>query len=520
MANRITIVGAGIGGLAAAMRLSAAGCDVAVIERHSAPGGKMRTVPSVAGPVDAGPTVMTMRPVFEELFQACGTDLSTHITLEPLDILARHYWPDGSSLDLFANWKRSEAAIHSFAGAQAAMEFARFHATAQRLYQAFEAPMMQAPSPTLAGLTATIARNPSLIPAMAPGRSLATSLAAQFTDPRLQQLFGRYATYVGGSPTASPALLSLIWHAESRGVWAVQGGMHKLAQAMRTVAESHGATFHFDTKITEVETKSGNVTAIHTATVRLPTDAVVFNGDPRALQTGLLGHAVAKTISSKAVAPRSLSAFVWSFAATPTALQPEHHNVFFARSPNSEFAEIAENRLPTDPTLYVCAQDRGAGAQPTGPERFEIILNGPPRPGTQPDPQETIQCQKTTFETLARMGLTFDETPPTTSLATPETFNDLFPATNGSLYGRSPHGMMAAFHRPRARTAIQGLYLCGGGAHPGAGIPMATLSGKHAAEAILQDLASTSTSRRTATAGGMSTASRTMAATPSRSSPS
>ncbi|MEM7643703.1 MAG: 1-hydroxycarotenoid 3,4-desaturase CrtD [Pseudomonadota bacterium] len=520
MADRIIVVGAGVGGLAAAMRLSAAGCDVTVIERHAGPGGKMRTIDSVAGPVDAGPTVMTMRPVFEDLFHSCGTDLSAHVTLEPLDILARHHWPDGSTLDLFADPGRSEDAIETFAGPQAAAQFARFHQRAASLYQAFEAPMMQAPAPTLAAMTATIARNPDLIPAMAPGWSLAASLAAQFTDPRLQQLFGRYATYVGGHPGASPALLSLIWHAESKGVWAVKGGMHKLAQAMQSVAEQHGATFHFDTEIAALEAESGKITALRTATDRIETDAVVFNGDPRALHTGLLGDAVTRTVPRRAVAPRSLSAFVWSFAATPTDLQPQHHNVFFARTPNSEFAEIAQDRLPTDPTLYVCAQDRGAGAKPTGPERFEIILNGAPRPGTRPDPQETIQCRKTTFETLARMGLTFDQTPPTSALATPETFNDLFPATNGSLYGRSPHGMMAAFHRPRARTAIRGLYLCGGGAHPGAGIPMATLSGKHAAAAILQDLASTSTSPRTAMAGGMSTASPTMAATPSRSSPS
>ncbi|MEM8851587.1 MAG: 1-hydroxycarotenoid 3,4-desaturase CrtD [Pseudomonadota bacterium] len=519
MADRITIVGAGVGGLAAAMRLSAAGCDVNVVDRHAGPGGKMRTVDSVAGPVDAGPTVMTMRPVFEELFHDCGTDLSAHVTLEPLDILARHHWPDGATLDLFADPRRSEDAIETFAGPQAATEFARFNKRAAALYQAFEAPMMRAPAPTLAGMTATIARNPGLLPAMAPGRSLAASLARQFTDPRLQQLFGRYATYVGGHPTASPALLSLIWRAESKGVWAVKGGMHQLARAMQSVAEDHGATFHFDTEITALETKAGKIAALRTATNRIQADAIVFNGDPRALQTGLLGDATARTIRKNAVAPRSLSAFVWSFAATPTTRQPQHHNVFFAKAPNSEFADIAQDRLPTDPTLYVCAQDRGTGT-PAGPERFEIILNGPPRAGTRPDPQETIQCQKTTFETLARMGLTFDQTPPTTALATPETFNDLFPATNGSLYGRSPHGLMAPFHRPKARTAIKGLYLCGGGVHPGAGIPMATLSGKHAAAAILQDLASTSTSRRTAMAGGMSTASRTMANTPSRSSPS
>jgi 1-hydroxycarotenoid 3,4-desaturase len=173
-------------------------------------------------------------------------------------------------------------------------------------------------------------------------------------------------------------------------------------------------------------------------------------------------------------------------------------------------------RMPRDPTLYVCAQDRGSDARPGGPERFEIIMNGPPRPGTTPDREEMAQCRKTTFTTLETMGLTFDPEPGIEALTTPEAFNGLFPGTDGSLYGLSPHGTMAAFRRPRARTEMPGLYLCGGGAHPGAGIPMATLSGRHAAEAILQDLASTSPSRPTGMAGGMSTASRRMVNMPSR----
>ncbi|MEM7490715.1 MAG: FAD-dependent oxidoreductase, partial [Pseudomonadota bacterium] len=390
------------------------------------------------------------------------------------------------------------------------------HQRAATLFRAFEGPMMQAAAPSLAGMTATVARRPWLVPAMSPGKSLADALDAQFTDPRLRQLFGRYATYVGGYPAASPALLSLIWHAESQGVWAVKGGMHGLARAMRTVAEAAGARFRFDTEVAALETESGAVTAIRTVDDRIEADAVIFNGDPRALTQGLLGPEVARVVPTNATAKRSLSAFVWSFAARATGRTPQHHNVFFGTVPNSEFDDIAQGRMPTDPTLYVCAQDRGEAPDTIGPERFEIIMNGPPRPSTTPDPEEMARCRKTTFEMLDRMGLSFDPIPDTDALATPETFNTLFPGTDGSLYGLPPHGMMSAFRRPRARTEMSGLYLAGGGAHPGAGIPMATTSGKHAAEAILQDRASTSPSRQTATAGGMSTASRRMVNMPSR----
>lgn len=184
-----------------------------------------------------------------------------------------------------------------------------------------------------------------------------------------------------------------------------------------------------------------------------------------------------------------------------------HHNVFFCDDPHTEFDPIAGGRMPEDGTLYICAQDRGSAKMPQGLERFEIIMNGPPvADGAEATDEEKETCRTRTFETLARFGLTFDPTPTTEWLTTPRRFAKLFPASEGSLYGRSPHGLTASLKKPTARTRVVGLYLAGGGTHPGAGIPMATLSGRHAAEAILTDLASTSTSRPTVMPGGMSTA--------------
>ncbi|MCA3503410.1 MAG: FAD-dependent oxidoreductase, partial [Rhodobacter sp.] len=176
---------------------------------------------------------------------------------------------------------------------------------------------------------------------------------------------------------------------------------------------------------------------------------------------------------------------------------------------------------PDDPTLYLCAQDR-ALCPPAGPERFEIILNAPALPketAAPPDEMDLSQCRNRTFQTLSRFGLTFDTLPGGAALTGPPGFARMFRASQGALYGISPHGLTATFRRPGARTGIAGLYLAGGGVHPGAGIPMATLSGRHAAGAIMQDRALTRPWARTAMPGGMSTASATTDAMPSRSSP-
>jgi len=197
-----------------------------------------------------------------------------------------------------------------------------------------------------------------------------------------------------------------------------------------------------------------------------------------------------------------LSAHVMAFDAAYTGPELAHHTVFFADDEKTEFGDLAAGKVPADATLYICAQDHPAPA--TERQRFEIIRNAPA--GLPHSEEENARCLTRIMERLARFGLTFDPRPKVKTLTAPADFDRLFPASQGSLYGRSPHGMLAAFKRPTARTPVPGLYLVGGGAHPGAGVPMATLSAQHAAGAILTDHALTLSSRQTAMRGGMSTA--------------
>jgi 1-hydroxycarotenoid 3,4-desaturase len=517
----IAVIGAGIGGLAAALLLSHGGAKVSVFERHAKPGGKMRTVPSVAGPVDAGPTVLTLKPVFEALFAETGSALSNHVTLTKETLLARHFWPDGTILDLSADAEESAENIARIFGQKIAEEFTAFNKRAARLFEAFDAPMMRNPAPRLTSLIAHVMQQPSLIPQMEGHRSLQRSLQRQFSEPKLVQLFGRYATYVGGRPEASPALLSLIWQAESQGVWHVEGGMHQLAKAIARRAQECGATFHYQSHVERIEMQDGRPGAVVTNDTRTPVDAVLFNGDPRALGVGMLGVAAKQAVPVPATTPRSLSACVHSFAAEAQGVPLAAHNVFFCANPRTEFGALAQGKVPQDATLYICAQDRFAGQTPTGAERFEIIMNAPASPdGTPLRPEEKDACHTAIMERLMRFGLQFTPRPGPDSLTIPQQFAALFPASNGALYGRSPHGMLAAFKRPTVRSRIPGLYLVGGGVHPGAGIPMATLCAAHAAEAMLSDLSLTSTSPQVDMHGGTSMASPTMAHAPSLSSDS
>lgn len=425
------------------------------------------------------------------------------------DTLARHFWPDGSQLDLFGDPEASAEAVAALSGPRARAEFLAFSERCARLFDAFDTPMMQDPAPDMVRLTRHVLGRPSLIGPMAPLSTLAGSLARQFSDPRLAQLFGRYATYVGGSPFRSPAILALIWNAEESGVWVVEGGMHRLAEAVAQLAVSHGARFRHNAHVDRIEVQNGRAVAVHLAGgTRLSADIILFNGDPRALATGALGLGVTHLAPQTRRAPRALSARVHSFAAIPTGPDLAHHNVFFDADPRSEFDDLAAGRIPRAPTLYLCAEDRGQQRPPPAPERFEMISNAPPLvPGqAAPTGQELETWHQMIMQKMAQFGMTFDPAPTSARITTPQMFGQMFPASLGSLYGQSPHGLLAAFQRPTARTAVPGLYLAGGGTHPGAGVPMATLSGRHAAAAIVSDLTSTSTWAPTAMPGGMSTA--------------
>ncbi len=509
--ERVVVVGAGIGGLVAALELAAAGREVLVLERAATPGGKMRQVHAGGQAIDAGPTVLTMRWVFDELFAAVGTTVEQHLTLSPLATLARHAWADGSRLDLFADIDASAEAIAALAGPTQAEGYRAFCERAQRIYNTLERPFLRASKPSPITLTQRVGlrRLPDLM-AIAPFASMWGELGRYFSDPRLQQLFGRYATYCGSSPWQAPATLMLVAHVEQQGVWAVEGGMHRLATALADLAIARGARICYGRHVNEVTVGAGRANGVLLASGEyIAAGTVIFNGDAGALAASALGTGARHASPPVKPQQRSLSAVTWAMT-TPTAGFPLlRHNVFFGGDYRAEFASIFEHRhLPAEPTVYVCAQDReGAGAAPNPgePERLLCLVNAPATGDTTPPtPMELAECEARTFQMLARCGLQITANPHHTVRTTPQEFERAFPTTGGALYGRASHGWMASFSRPGARTKLPGLYLAGGSTHPGPGLPMAALSGRQAAASAMADRASTPRFRPVATAGGTS----------------
>jgi 1-hydroxycarotenoid 3,4-desaturase len=501
--RRVIVIGSGMGGLSAALLTAARGLDTLVLERAPAPGGKLRELEIDGRKIDAGPTVFTMRDVFEELFASAGASLGDHLKLKRAEVLARHAWTDGSRLDLTGDIEANADAIGAFAGATEARGYRAFAARSAGMLNTLDHTFMRASRPSPLSLAARVGLlDVRRLMAISPFETLWSALGAHFRDPRLRQMFGRYATYCGASPFLAPATLMLIAEVERRGVWYVEGGMRRLADACKAVGERAGARFMFGADVERIVVESGRVAGVMTRSgQRFEADAVVFNGDISALSAGLLGEAAA---SQRRPEPRSLSALTFVGVGSARDFPLVRHNVFFGDDYAREFDAIFEQqRAPAKPTTYVCASDRGDHEEQRDEERLFVLVNAPAG-DVRPLPAEEVKsCEAAAMKLMQKCGLTLEMKRYQTTA--PGDFARLFPATGGALYGPAQHNWRASFRRPGARSRLPGLYLAGGSVHPGPGVPMAALSGRQAALALISDLASTRSSFPAAMPGGTST---------------
>jgi len=515
--KKVVVVGAGIGGLVSALLLANAGVQVTVVEGQAQCGGKMRQLwpgsntPRLEGEfneyqgIDSGPTVLTMKWVFEEIFASVGANLHSELTLTKLDVLARHAWSQDEGADqltLYADPLQSDDAVGIFAGSAELRRFQDFCKSAKALYATLEGSIIREANPSMRKLAMSLGpRGLALLAGIGPMKNLWDSLGSYFHDPRLQQLFARYATYCGSSPWSAPATLMLIAQVEMDGVWSVQGGMRTLAQAVERLCLQRGVEFQYATQCQKIELSHGRVCAVQTKRgERIEADSVVFNGDIEALYSGVLGLEVQRkmipTRDSKTV--RSLSAVTWSMRCKvkEERFTLDRHNVFFQNDYKQEFSDIFNSkRLPRTPTVYVCAQERGLSDKKLSQkdvskdESIFCLINAPANGDVQSfSKQELESCEKATFALLSRCGLHLERSTQKTIQTLPQDFHQLFPSTGGALYGQATHGWLQVFSRSQARTPVHGLFLAGGSVHPGPGVPMAAMSARLGVGAVMDHL--------------------------------
>jgi 1-hydroxycarotenoid 3,4-desaturase len=490
---KVIIIGGGVGGLSAAIELASKGVEIDLIDPNSELGGKIHQTNFNGQMIDSGPTVLTMKWVFESLFNRAGANLADEVKISKLSTIARHLWSKTEQLDLFSDRFKSAEAIENFSSKVEADRFLSFCNLSSKVFQALEPGFINNQRPKIGQSGELLGfAGIKLLGNIGAFRSFWYGLGRQFKDPRLQQLFARYSTYVGSSPWSAPSTLMLIPHVEMSGVWTIKGGMIELTRAMVKLCIKLGVRFHKN-YCEEILTYKG-----HASGVRLQdgysilAENVIFNGDVSAIANGLLGPMV-KTASKK-IQPseRSLSALTWVLQSKTNGLQLSRHNVFFNENYQNEFTDIfKKQQLPRKPTVYLCAQDRDdCGLSVKNQlERLFILVNAPPLgDNSKITKMEYKKCQSSAVSLLNKCGLSIETPPETWIQKTAVDFHQRYPSTGGSLYGSKTHGWLTPFRRQASRSKIPGLYLSGGSTHPGPGIPMATISGRLAAEALMVDL--------------------------------
>lgn len=491
--QKAVVIGAGLGGLAASIHLATAGIQVEVLEKNPLPGGKVNVHKAPNGYCfDTGASLLTMRHVVEELFQAAGRKLEDYLELQPLDPICRYTWPDGATLDASTDLTKTEDGIRLIAPRDVC-GFQRFLADARRKYEVAERTFLAHSLNDLPKLLRP--RYARDLAVLSSWRTLDAHVQSYFHSPYLRQMFNRFATYNGSSPYRTPATFALIPYVEfGLGAWYVKGGVYKLPAALARVARELGVSITTEVEVERILIEDGRACGVQVAdgSERMY-DAVVANSDAVETYRTLIEPQARRRYTDRKLAgiEPSCSGFVLLLGVARRYPQLAHHNIFFSGNYEAEFEAIFDQLRPaSDPTIYVCATSRTDQTQaPVGHENLFVLVNAPATSEQTDWSKERGRYRDLVISKLESYGLDgLREAVDYEQIITPEDFRRTYHTYRGSIYGVSSNSLMSAFLRPPNKAQdIGGLYFAGGATHPGGGIPLVLLSGKMAADLALRD---------------------------------
>ena len=483
--SRVVVVGAGVGGLAAAARLAALGHDVTVCEAQDTVGGKLGLLERDGFRFDTGPSLLTLPHVFTDLFEDTG-GWPADLELSRLDPVARYRFADGTAFDAAADLDAFCAGLDAALGPGNGDDWRRFTARAAEVWRATRGPFLESPLDGARTMLRLAARQPRDIATIAPGRTLRSLGRRYLRDPRLRMHLDRYATYTGSDPRRAPAALAVVPYVEQAyGGWYVPGGLRRIGDALHERALERGAVVVLGARVVQITTSAGRADGVVLADGRrLPADVVVANADAASVYGSLVSSPSASRRLARATP--SLSGFVLLLAVEGRTPGLAHHNVLFPADYDAEFDALfgPRPRPVEDPTLYVSAPDDPA-VRPDGCEAWFVLVNAPRHgPVDWREPGLAASYADRLLDLLAARGLPVRDRVRWSEVVTPADLEGRTGSPGGAIYGTSSNGAAAAFLRPANRSPVPGLFLVGGSSHPGGGLPLVTLSARIVADLV------------------------------------
>lgn len=487
--TRCAIIGAGLGGLAAAVRIAGYGMEVDLYEQQSHAGGKANVLQMDGFRFDTGPSLLTMPFVLESLFADAGEDWRNYLSIEPLAQHCKYFYPDGTEITAFADSDEFAREIESKTGENAA-SIKKYFTYSKTIYDLsadlflfndiheFFTYKEHGSPKTLLNLW----KLDSL-------RTVHRANASFFRDPRIIQLFDRYTTYNGSNPYQAPATLNIIPHVEyNMGSFIVGEGIYRIPQALAELAERQGVTMHTNSRVERIVHADRRVQGIVIDGEMLPYDCVVSNADVFTTYQDLLGNETSRDARRyKRLEPSSSAlVFFWGVRGGMTE-KLGVHNILFSSDYKQEFFELFDHKAcPRDPTVYIYISALfNPHDAPQGYENWFVMINAP-----YDDGQDWERAVRESRKRIVRkintlFHIDLEKNIRCERISTPRDIETQTTSHRGSIYGISSNSRTAAFMRQRNRSRrYRGLYFCGGSAHPGGGIPLVLLSGTICADLV------------------------------------
>ncbi len=495
----IGVIGAGLGGLAAACTLAARGYKVILFERNDWLGGKAAQLEGAGFRFDMGPTIVTIPSVLRRVFSEAGRRLEDYLELIRLDPQWRCFFDDGSVLNLAQDPSRMADELDEFApGTSSGQRYLDFIKLSARLNDVSQRHFFYRP---IGGLRDMFDFRTSFDPkvlgdvlAMRMGRTVAGTVRSFTPDPRVAQMMDHFTQYVGSSPYGSPAVLCGIAHMQTdEGVWYPVGGTRAVPAALEKLARELGVQIRTGTHITKILTHGGEVTGVQTGHgEEIPLRAIVSNCDAVRTHRELLSRAVGTRFEKRRRYEPACSGVVLYLGLKKRYEHLAHHDFVFSRDPKEEFDWIYNRGEPApDPTCYLAATTCSEPATaPPGGEALYVLVHTPYLRPHHDWKKMLPEYRRVILEKLKRTSqmpdleerIVFERT------LTPQDIHERYHVLNGAIYGLASHGRLLGAFKPGNRSPdLRGLYLAGGAAHPGPGMPMVLMSGWIAADALDHD---------------------------------
>lgn len=490
---KAAVIGAGLGGLSAAIRLANSGFSVDIFEQNDSAGGKAGNLLINGFRFDTGPSLLTMPFVLKELFESSGKQMENYIQLNELNPVCKYFYPDGTVINAYSDPDEFSKEIEKKT-TDSAYSVKKYLAYCKNIYDlTADLFLYNNPSSIKTYFNLKAVKTLLRLNKIDPFRTMHQANSSFFHDKKTVQIFDRYATYNGSDPYRAPATLNIIPHVEyNLGAFIPRGGIFSISEALQKLCSESGVTINFNIRVEKILIKNHKAAGIVVNGQEMNYDLVISNVDVNYTYRHLLND-VYPLNEKKILKPEpSLSGIVFYWGVKGKHDNLETHNILFPENYKNEFDDIFTRKIcPEDPTVYIYISSRlDEGNAPVGFENWFVMINTPYDSGQDWNEQLFVTRQRTINKINAALGIDLKNSISVESFLTPPMIEKYTGSIGGSIYGVSSNSKYSAFLRhPNKSRRIKGLYFCGGSVHPGGGIPLVILSGKIVSDLVKKNYA-------------------------------